>query len=47
MTAPTPEATMQRVADEMEEDWTRSDFSNFNTKWDMDGMKFNNYMKNM
>eukprot|EP00026_Physarum_polycephalum_P003482 Phypoly_transcript_03494.p1 GENE.Phypoly_transcript_03494~~Phypoly_transcript_03494.p1 ORF type:complete len:731 (+),score=114.92 Phypoly_transcript_03494:172-2364(+) len=39
VTAPTPEATLQRVADEMEEDWTRSDFSNFNTKWDMDDIE--------
>lgn len=36
VTAPTPDATMQRVADEMLEDWSKSDFSNFGTKWDMD-----------
>lgn len=36
VTAPTPEATMQRVADEMTEDWSKSDISNFGTKWDMD-----------
>lgn len=36
VTAPTAEATMQRVADEMREDWSLSDFSNFGTKWDLD-----------
>jgi len=36
VTAPTPDATMQRVADEMAEDWSKSDLSNFGTKWDMD-----------
>eukprot|EP01111_Echinosteliopsis_oligospora_P012971 TRINITY_DN4538_c0_g1_i2.p1 TRINITY_DN4538_c0_g1~~TRINITY_DN4538_c0_g1_i2.p1 ORF type:complete len:733 (+),score=191.75 TRINITY_DN4538_c0_g1_i2:89-2287(+) len=34
VTAPTSEDTMNRVADEMIEDWTKSDISNFGTKWD-------------
>lgn len=37
VTAPSPEDTMNRVADEMTEDWSKSDISNFGTKWHTDG----------
>jgi hypothetical protein len=38
VTAPNAEDTMRRVLDEMTEDWSKSDISNFGTKWEPDGM---------
>lgn len=45
VTNPTADDTMQRVADEMAEDWSSSDISNFGTSWEADESTHKRIMK--